>query len=318
MTTSRSTAPDPGRKPSQMTFAANVVQKAIGLQSVRSGARQRSNPAAGAFHKVNILAGTRGPIPRGGPGTKMTIRGPETDGMGSGTGVLDLMDPKRGFTNPTGTGPSQGHLAAVTNTDAQVKCSRGLARYQSHSPAVAGAPGSHAPRQRPLRGGQSGSLPYGLPGLTGQQHRTPEIIPGRSQGREALCAPWDPSACRQRPRPWECGTQLVRRRHLCHLAVKERGSPPIVPRARPSPCIYSRGTGRQCVPVTWRLRGPGPMIPGGLSVRLPWPPHRAWSTWPHLPPTREALLPSPAHAQRHAHTPAHTLMPAHTQRARPQ
>ena len=151
-TTSRSTARDPGRKPSQMTFAANVVRKAIGLQSVVSGVAQRSNRAEGAFHKVNILAGTKGPIPRGGPGTEMTVRGPETDGMGPGTGVLDLMDPNGGLTNPRETGPSQGHPAAVTNTDAQVKLSRGLTRYQSHSPAVAGAPGSHAPRQRPPNG----------------------------------------------------------------------------------------------------------------------------------------------------------------------
>ena len=148
-TTSRSTAPDPVRKPSEMTFAANVVRKAIGLQSVGSAAGQRSNPAAGALHKVNILAGTKGPIPRGGPGTEMTVRGPKTDWMVPGTCILDLMDPNGGLTNPTETGPSQGHPAAVTNIDAQVKRSRGLARYQSHSPAVAGLPGSHTPRQRP-------------------------------------------------------------------------------------------------------------------------------------------------------------------------
>ena len=151
-TTSRSSAPDPGRKSSQITYAANVGRKAIGLQSVGSGAGQRSNPAAGAFHKVNILAGTTGPILRGGPGTEMTVRGPETDGMGPGMGVLDLMDPNGGLKNPTATGPSQGHPATVTNTNSQVKRSRGLARYQSHSPAVAGAPGSHAPRQRPPNG----------------------------------------------------------------------------------------------------------------------------------------------------------------------
>ena len=160
-TTSRSTAPDPGRKPSQMTFAANVVRKAIGLQSVGSGAGQRSNPAAGAFHKVNILAGTKGPTPRGGPGMEMTVQGPKTDGMGPGTGVLDLMDPNGGLTNPTRTGPSHGHPAEVTNTDAQAKRSRGLARYQIHSPAVAGAPGRHAPRQR-LPNGVVTSLQCGL------------------------------------------------------------------------------------------------------------------------------------------------------------
>ena len=62
-----------GLKATQMTFAANSVRRAIGLHSVGRGAGQRSNPAAGAFHKVNILAGTQGPIPRGGLGTEMTV-----------------------------------------------------------------------------------------------------------------------------------------------------------------------------------------------------------------------------------------------------
>ena len=150
--TSRSTAPGPGRKPCQMTFAANVVRGVIGLQSVGIGAGQRSNPAAGAFHKVNILLGTKGPIPKGGLGTEMSVRGPQTARPGPGTVILDPMDPNDSLTNPTKSGPSQGHPARVTNTDAQVKRRRGLARYQSHSQAVAGALGSHAPRQRPPNG----------------------------------------------------------------------------------------------------------------------------------------------------------------------
>ena len=128
-TTRGSTAPDPGRMPSQMTFAANEVRRAIGLQSVRSGAAQRSNPAAGALHKVNILAGTKGPIPRGGLGTEMTVRGRERDGMGPGMGVLYPMDPNDALMNPTRTGPRHRHQAAVTNTGTRVQRSRSLARY---------------------------------------------------------------------------------------------------------------------------------------------------------------------------------------------
>ena len=144
------------------------------------------------------------------------------------------------------------------------------------------------------------------------QHRTngaaaphPGTFPGRSQGREALSAPRDPSTCHQRPRPWECGTQLVRWRHLCLQAVKERRSPPVVPGAHPSPCVRSRGTGGQCVSVTKRMRCPGPLLPVGLSVRLPWPPHRAWSTRPHLPRTHKAQAPPtplPARAPTHRTT----------------
>ena len=89
----------------------------------------------------------------------------------------------------------------------------------------------------------------------------PGTFPGRSQGREALSAPGDPSTRHQRPRPWECGTQLVRRRHLCLQAVKERGSPPVVPGAHPSPCVRSRGMGGQRVSVT----------------AMPWPTTPRWA-----------------------------------------
>ena len=71
-----------------------------------------------------------------------------------------------------------------------------------------------------------------------------------------------------------------------------------MPGAHPSPCVHSRGTGGQRVSVTWRMRCPGPLLRGGLSARLPWPPQRAWSTRPHLPPTRKAQPPhTPAHAR---------------------
>ena len=66
----------------------------------------------------------------------------------------------------------------------------------------------------------------------------PGTFPGRSQGREALSAPRDPSTCHQRPRPWECGTQLVQQRHLCQQAVKERGSPQSCP-AHTRPRAYA-------------------------------------------------------------------------------
>ena len=93
--------------------------------------------------------------------------------------------------------------------------------------------------------------------------------------------------------------------------LQERGSPPVVPGAHPSPCVHSCGTGGQRVSVTRRMRCPGPLLPGGLSVRLPWPPHRAWSTRPHLPPTRKAQPLRPAHVNRRArlHTTRRYLPP---------
>ena len=126
----------------------------------------------------------------------------------------------------------------------------------------------------------------------------PGTFPGRSQGREALSAPRDPSTCHQRPRPWECGTQLVQQRHLCQQAVKERGSPPVVPGAHPSPCVRSRGTGGQRVSVTRRMRCPGPLLPGGLSVGLPWPAPPGLEHQATLAPHTQG--PAPAHTPAHA------------------
>ena len=126
----------------------------------------------------------------------------------------------------------------------------------------------------------------------------PGTFPGRSQGREALSAPRDPSTCHQRPRPWECGTQLVQQRHLCQQAVKERGSPPVVPGAHPSPCVRSRGTGGQRVSVTRRMRCPGPLLPGGLSVGLPWPAPPGLEHQATLAPHTQG--PAPAHTPARA------------------
>ena len=126
----------------------------------------------------------------------------------------------------------------------------------------------------------------------------PGTFPGRSQGREALSAPTDPSTCHQRPRPWECGTQLVQQRHLCQQAVKERGSPPVVPGAHPSPCVRSRGTGGQRVSVTRRMRCPGPLLPGGLSVGLPWPAPPGLEHQATLAPHTQG--PAPAHTPARA------------------
>ena len=126
----------------------------------------------------------------------------------------------------------------------------------------------------------------------------PGTFPGKSHGREALSAPWDPSTCHQRPRPWECGTQLVQQRHLCQQAVKERGSPPVVPGAHPSPCVRSRGTGGRRVSVTRRMRCPGPLLPGGLSVRLPWPAPPGLEHQATLAPHTQG--PAPAHTPARA------------------
>ena len=65
------------------------------------------------------------------------------------------------------------------------------------------------------------------PRTNGSSSAAPGNLPGQVQGQGS--APRDPSTCHQRPRPWECGTQLVRRRHLCLQAVKERGSPQSCP-----------------------------------------------------------------------------------------
>ena len=121
----------------------------------------------------------------------------------------------------------------------------------------------------------------------------PGTFLGRSQGREVLSAPWDPSNCHQRPRPWECGTQLVQQRHLCQQAVKKRGSPPVMPGAHPSLCVRSRGTGGQRVSVTRRMRGPAPLLPGGLSVRLSWPAPPGLEHQATLAPHTQG--PAPAH-----------------------
>ena len=67
----------------------------------------------------------------------------------------------------------------------------------------------------------------------------PGTFPGRSQGGEVLSTPRDLSTCHQCPRPWECGAQLVRRRHLCLHAVKERGSPPQSCPAHTCPRAYA-------------------------------------------------------------------------------
>ena len=101
-----------------------------------------------------------------------------------------------------------------------------------HSIAVVGnpwRPDSHLPTPAPpplsLGGASPVVCPTG-PRTNGAAAPHPGTFPGRSQGREALSAPRDPSTCHQRRRPWECGTQLVRRRNLCLQAVKERAPPP--------------------------------------------------------------------------------------------
>ena len=87
-------------------------------------------------------------------------------------------------------------------------------------------------------------------------------------------------------------------RHLCQQAVKERGSPPVVPGAHPSPCLRSRGTGGQRVSVTRRMRCPGPLLPGGLSVGLPWPAPPGLEHQATLAPHTQG--PAPAHTPARA------------------
>ena len=164
-------------------------------------------------------------------------------------------------------------------------------RPDSHLPTP--APHPPLPLEGPVRW-----CALRAPRTNGAAAPHPGTFPGRSQGREALSAPWDPSTCHQRPRPWECGTQLVQQRHLCQQAVKERGSPPVVPAAHPSPCVRSRGTGGQRVSVTKRMRCPGPLLPGGLSVRLPWPAPPGLEHQATLAPHMQG--PAPAHTPARA------------------
>ena len=164
-------------------------------------------------------------------------------------------------------------------------------RPDSHLPTP--APHPPLPLEGPVRW-----CALRAPRTNGAAAPHPGTFPGRSQGREALSAPWDPSTCHQRPRPWECGTQLVQQRHLCQQAVKERGSPPVVPGAHLSPCVRSRGTGGQRVSVTRRMRCPGPLLPGGLNVRLPWPAPPGLEHQATLAPHTQG--PAPAHTPARA------------------
>ena len=106
-----------------------------------------------------------------------------------------------------------------------------------------------------------------------------------SRAGERSACPGTPPTALCGPRPWECGTQPSQRRPLHQQAVQERGSPSVGPSV-PLPLFDgSRRVARQHVPVTWRLRCPGPGLP-----------HRTWSTKPHLPPramTLPALPPAP-------------------------
>ena len=81
----------------------------------------------------------------------------------------------------------------------------------------------------------------------------------------------------------------------CRSAVKERGSPPVVPCAQLPPSTCSPGAARRHVPVRWRLRCPGPRPPRWA----PRPPQRAWGTRPHLPPIYK-VPPSPTIAHTRA------------------
>ena len=112
-------------------------------------------------------------------------------------------------------------------------------------------------------------------------------FPGRFQGREALSAPRDPSTCHQRPRPWECGTQLVRRRHLCLQAVKERGSPLVVPGAHPSPCVRSPCDQQDAMPwpttLRWAQRQAPMASPPGLEHQATLAPHAQGPAPAHTP-----------------------------------
>ena len=122
----QSSGQDPGPKRSRMMGATTVVKRAIGLRAVVSEADLGIVP--GVAHRVDVPAKTGDHTHRGGLGAAKSAQGPKTDGMGPGTGVLDLMDPRGGPRNPRGTGLGQSRLGAMTRVAVRVSNGRGLAR----------------------------------------------------------------------------------------------------------------------------------------------------------------------------------------------
>ena len=183
-----------------------------------------------------------------------------------------------------------------------------------HSSAVVGDPwraDSHLltpapPPPFPNWRGQSGGVPYGAPGLTGQQRRTQETSQAGPRAGKRSARLGTPPPATSVPGRGSVGPSSYGGATCAYRHSRSAGPPQVVPGAHPSPCVRSRGTGGQRVSVTRRMQCPGPLLPGGLSVRLPWPPHRAWSTRPHLPPTRKAQPLRPAHERRRTCTRART------------
>ena len=151
-----------------------------------------------------------------------------------------------------------------------------------------GAPCPPPPRPPP-RGGQSGSVPYGPPGLTGQQRRTrnhPRQVPGQGSALRALgplrlpTAPqavgvWDSASTAAPPVPF--GSQEAR-------------VPPSCAQRTPVP-VHSQSWDGQVV------------CPCDMEVARPWPNTPRWAQ-------RKAPLASPAGLEHQATLTPHTRGPA--------
>ena len=145
-----------------------------------------------------------------------------------------------------------------------------------HSNAVVGdpwRPDSHLPTHAPppplpLLEGPVRWCALRAPKTTRAAAPHPGTFPGRSQSREALSAPRDPSTCHQRPRPWECGTRLVQQRHLCLQAVKERGPPQSCP-AHTRPRAYAVVGRAACLCDPERDTLPWPTTPWWAQRQVP-------------------------------------------------
>ena len=134
-----------------------------------------------------------------------------------------------------------------------------------------------------------------------------------SQSRVVPSAPWGPPTAPCAPRPWECGTQRARQRHLCCLTVKERPPPPpanppppATPCAQLPLCDCSPGAARQHVLVTGRLQCPGPRPPWWAQCQAPHPAHRGPEHLAHTTSPRRPLTHTHSHTMqvlwgRHAH-----------------
>ena len=110
-----------------------------------------------------------------------------------------------------------------------------------------------------------------------------------------LSAPWDPSncpVCTPAAGVWDPACKATQPVPFGSQGASPP-SPPSRARRAAAPCEYSRGAARQHVPVTWRLRCPGVLLPWWAQRQAPQPPHRG--------PEHQAHTTSRGHPHSHTH-----------------